>query len=819
MELQQLRQVLRRSACIIALIIVNVLFVFTMWYFHCELQGNDIYGHIFRIQSLVDAWDKGNLFPYYTPLWYNTVELFRYWPPLPYYFCAVLLKLVGNITSMYFCFILAVNLTASFGWLLFGFYKSRDKLGLILACLWLFLPDNMRILFSEGNLPRLFIGSLIPWLILITMKFYETIQLRWLIAIALISVMLVMSHVMITAMIGASVFLFGFMYACCKKNWKQFFMILYALGSGILSAGVILLPSLVGGITTQTSEASSATSADWSQSFFQSFNPATWYNASHIYYYYYFGLSLLLITFAGIIVMHRNTAPMFGTALAIFLGTSLSASVIISYLPMSQLFWMTRLIPIAEAFIFTGLLYWKELKRPIIWSLVLLILLDCFLSARVFAVHRDNDAQISREMEEDYLLREACESADNRFAFMDLSETNSYPSYIAVKYHKPFLFGWAYQGAATIKEIVFLNEAFEHGHYIYVFDRLVEYGCDTVSVPKEKMTFPEKDLISAAKRNGYDLLRKNEKAYLFKLSGVNSTYGTINEYKNVCIGEGSEYISFLYPSFYKLKENRLDKYTFEDLAGYEKIFISGPDYENKEYCEYLIKKLSEAGIKIYIDMSNLKTDRSTGRSSFLGAVAHPVTFTDSFPVLTKENGSQFKLDPEKQGFDMWTTAYFTALPNSNTREAMYAKNKGLSYLGYSDNGNIVFLGLNLVFYCASAPGDSTDLRSLLDEIFEVDAYSTCKRTLVPIEISYLPKKIIIKCPAGNVNTSTAILSGMDVDAPETFINGSKGTLDIKIDYAYLKPGIIISIIGILMAIAGIAAWYIIRERIYHEKDN
>ena len=70
------------------LILANICFIGLCYANNCVLQGNDIFGHLFRTRVLYESWNNGVFFPYYTDLWYNTSELFRYWPPLPYYFAA-----------------------------------------------------------------------------------------------------------------------------------------------------------------------------------------------------------------------------------------------------------------------------------------------------------------------------------------------------------------------------------------------------------------------------------------------------------------------------------------------------------------------------------------------------------------------------------------------------------------------------------------------------------------------------------------------------------------------------------------------------------
>ena len=51
----------------------------------------DTFGHLFKSNYLHHSLKKGVLYPIYTEYWYNSMELFRYWPPLAYYVVALLL--------------------------------------------------------------------------------------------------------------------------------------------------------------------------------------------------------------------------------------------------------------------------------------------------------------------------------------------------------------------------------------------------------------------------------------------------------------------------------------------------------------------------------------------------------------------------------------------------------------------------------------------------------------------------------------------------------------------------------------------------------
>lgn len=67
-------------------------------------NGSDVYGHLFKINELYTSICNGNFYPIYSSSWYNSIELFRYWPPLSYYFYCIFMFLTNG--DIYFSFIL-----------------------------------------------------------------------------------------------------------------------------------------------------------------------------------------------------------------------------------------------------------------------------------------------------------------------------------------------------------------------------------------------------------------------------------------------------------------------------------------------------------------------------------------------------------------------------------------------------------------------------------------------------------------------------------------------------------------------------------------
>ena len=148
---------------------------------------------------------------------------------------------------------------------------------------------------------------------------------------------------------------------------------------------------------------------------------------------------------------------------------------IIKLLHFRKAFWMRRFVPIAYILGLIGILYWKKLKLKYLIIFLLFIFIDCILRFQVFILPiQENTTQYIEQLDsEELLVSEAIDKTENRFAFIDLSSTSSYQSYQIYQEKKKFAFGWAYQGAATMHDIMSINEAFEYGYYDYAFSRLI----------------------------------------------------------------------------------------------------------------------------------------------------------------------------------------------------------------------------------------------------------------------------------------------------------------------------------------------------------
>ena len=786
------------------IIIAALIVMIVMQYSGNYPKGSDVYGHLFKANVLYNSINSGDIYPLYTDLWYNGQQLFRYWPPMAHYVLALMQFIEGgNILNAYVLFIGLSFIIGGSGWLIFGIIEDRIALGAIIAVMYFFLPDNMRVCFSEGNVPRIFITALIPYVFLIVWQIIYYKRKKYIIPLVLLMCVIIFTHIMIAAMIGIGTFLFCLIYSLANKEYKYSVYTILSMVLCFAIMGIELVPGLIGGMASMDSEAAIANMAGWSEKASISLNPFLRIKGEMDLYY--FGASILFTAFLGFLLCSKEINAGFIAAALIFFGTTKAFVPIVKLLPLKQAFWMERFTPIAYCLLFISLMMWKKSKKIFIYFLVILIAMDCIPSLKFFEFDKDKIVTAQQGVinnEQRYLLKEGRAITENRFALMDLSTYGAFPSYImsenyddAVKY----VFGWAHWGSSTLPNIVMINTAFEKGYYEYMFDRLLELGSDTVLIKKNLLK--EKDFKklndSAAKLN-YSLVLENENGYLYKL-GYHGTFGTISSYNNIAIGSTSDYISFIYPDFKKGKSININDYSYEELKNYKRIYLSGFTYSNRNEAEKMIDKLGRSGVMIYIDMNGVPVNKTTGIRSFLGIDAFDITFSRHYPEITYKGRNIIPKRFEGENAE-WNTVYLGNLKNVYS----YAdfNGKKLDCIGTGENENIYFIGFNLLYHDIETFDDS--IRYIIDDIFECDGSILPKRELVRLDVDYKKDEIIINSYYDNVNTNIAFQDNFrslkNIKTDNNLIIVDKGTTKLRIVYSYFKTGLIVTVIGIILEI-------------------
>ena len=748
--------------------------------------GSDVYGHLFKAEILYDSIREGNLFLNYDFNWYNGIQPYRYWGPLSYYILALLNFIAKNMIVTYNLFIIIIFLIGSIGFLLWGYYLERQNLGLVLGLLWFFVPNNLDVVFAQGNVPYIVAISIVPYLLLVYYKSFVEKRISNYFFISLIMSIITLDHAMLTAIIGVSLFLFTLFYCIYNKKFKEGFLSLSFAFLGILVSSYWLIPALKGGIVGQGKETVTETMSFFVYPLIESINPLI---KDIDREQYYFGLAFLITAIFGLLFSNKGEKSGFVVTVLVLLGTTVTASKLLSKLPMSELFWMVRFTSIAIAMMFFSLMLWKSLRKGVLVFLVGILILDCIIPFKALA---SNTPGKEEQIE---FLKVANEAAIQRVAMLDSSSYGSFPSYY-ITYNKqgksmPQVYGWAWQGATTGDNIVFLNEALEENYFHAMFDRTLELGADVLIV-KLSMVKDNEELYKAAEAIGYNEIWKNSQVSIFKYP-VDTQFGTIVQYTGIAIGEFAANLPLMFPSFTCGESEYIDDYEIHDLLKYENIYLSGFKYRDKEKAEEKVKLLADSGVNVVIDVEGFE-------ESFRGVTAVPITLKKNYGDFFYK-GKQYSMTDCPEEYKEFKTYFISSDSNKNINNSCITGNRVFNYL-YEEEENLKYIGLNVPYY-TKLTKDEVGI-SILEDLFKEKSNRAPNREVVKIDVNIQEdEKIIVKAHKGNILLPIAAIDAFSGVSEEyksfnNLIFMKNEELVLTIGYPYLKIGIFLSIVAIIM---------------------
>ncbi len=765
-------------------------------------SGSDTYCHLYRADVILENIREGNWFPLYDPYWYNGVEIMRYWGPVPLYVLAFTQYLGGDIFAGYIGYIGLLFVIGAFGWVMFGRRLSRMGMGLFVGMIWFFIPENMKVIFYDGNMPRALINALMPWLICFVYDLIEEKRACNICKLTLLFSVITLCHIGTTLMLVVVLFIYLLVYGKVHKNFKTIGHVLLCVVNGMLISGIWMIPSFhgsgAGGSNNQVMEG-------FFQNALLSINPFPAWNGQTLFY---FGLSLFVLCLLGLFLGNRETLPGFAVGLIIFLLTSNSAYDILSKLPLSSYLWMMRFVSMALAFVMAAFLLWKGLKRHFVVFLCALLILDCLPVLRY--IHSGTENVMTAEEKNDLygkkiLMNQAKAITGQRMTVFDLSGYGAFAPYYATGTGRKvlYMFGAGWEGARTAENIVMLNTAVETGRYNYVFDRCIEMGTDTLVFVVNNLQNKERDieaLTESGARFGYEVILQNDWNILMHKKTPDS-FGVVSSYPYLAIGNAAKDIALLYPAFEEGKSEDLSEYTYEQLKDYKCIYLSDFTYEDKDSAEQMLTRLADGGTKIFIDMNKAPVDRETNVQEMFGVSVQSITYNNSFPLITYE-GKEYKTSGFPEIYKEWKANYLIGLKEVSGKSDINGRE--LSFSGTNGNDNIVFLGYNFIYY-TELSGDLA-ARDLVSEVLGIEEEEMPVRKIVPIWVEFKNQKIVIESPENNVGTTLADITDI-FKADRTYQNRNhmitvdKGTTVIHMHYPYFVQGLIVSVLGLFMLLA------------------
>lgn len=790
-------------------------------------KGSDTMYHIYRGQWLLSEIEKGNIYPIYNPVWYNGVELMRYWTPMAAYlmaFCHFMAKNISNFPAFFpryhggytfggfSLFAGLIYFIGAMNWSIIGICKKRKFLGLIIGILYMFIPTGIYLYYGEGNLPRSLIIAILPLFMYSISGFISTEKRKYILYTALSFSLMVLCHVGYAGMVAIS-FLFFIIISIITEFFennkemlhhvKKIGTLFFAVIFGILITGIFLYPSLKGGLA-QNSKNTSRVAILFFQPLLKTLNPIAKYKEGYAYYYY--GISLFLIALFGVFGSRKKQRPIFITALLIVVLTAEIFGKSLTSMPGGQFLWMLRFLPIAASITFYSIMEWKTLKKPILYILIAFIFLDSIQMLKIYKntgnFKKPEDPYI--DVAKNSFLVEAKKLTNNRIALMDASSGTYYLTGMGKSTNQMLGQGW--EASSTANQIVRVNEAYEFGNYMYMFDRMKELGVDVICFNKNlpiQSKYKTKKVLDAAFKNGYKRVRESKDFSLYKLKDVNSTFGVISKYEGIAIGKAAEYISTTFPNVETSDERYIDDFTLKDLLKYKTVYLTKFEYRDLKKAEQLIKNISDKGIKVYIMADGLPINPHTQTKKFLGVEAMNINFENAYPLIHTNRYGNFATKLFDEDMLNWSTVYLNGLDKIDA--SINVLEKKLGAMGTKYNDNIHFIALNLTYFYATTKDKNV---GRLLSLYTNNSFDNLpKRKIVPTEVIYLPREIRIKTFHDNVNTTIAthdIFTGnYRVSGRLVYVN--KGNTIIKMHYPYLKQGITMSILGIIFLITLIIA--------------
>lgn len=827
---RRLLTVLALAAIVVLYACVGALLAFFAYRSGDYKDGVDTMFYVHRGELLYRSITQdGNWFPLIDMSWYNGVQTWRYWSPLSAYILAGCQALAGGSSDLGFLVFIALSyFLCAIVWLVIGCTHKRPWMGAVLGLFWFMIPNNAFMFFGEGVLAR---AITLPALPVFFVALYDYLferkwsGLPWMIGSFLF---IICCHVGWAGMVAIStLFVLLFYFAVFLKDKPASAgPVVVAILLAFLLSGPLLYPSLKGGITGIDS---SAVMAHYFQSLLDSINPLLglphgewnrwlWVEAP------YFGLATLALCVLGVLCAKRKSLPGFWAALLILLMSTPTAYHLLVYLPGSQYLWMTRFMSIAVCLVLVSFFFWRSLKRPFQTTFLLLFGVQTLLALALVthAQYPSPPNDYFDSLETAMLIDQGKEITHQRMSIIDPYDADINGVYVVAGYgedRKPTSFGQGVQAAPIYSNLVQINQAAETEQYLYLFDRCLELGNDTLIMPlnmggRDRQR-DRAELLSAANRVGYRLVAENPSYQLYHIDAPDA-FGVVSHYHAIAIGTGSSSIALGFPAVEETSDIYLDDYTYEKLSQYDVIYLAGFMYHNREAAEELVLKLSEAGKRVLIMADGIPADEHTGSKTFLGVSCNTVNFQNGYPALDTIDGVLYcDLFPEGYSKD-WKTVYLNGLDDVWGTITDVPEGK-MDFFGTAKNDNVVFIGLALTYHYSLTLDPAVG--QLLSHALTLSATELPQRELVPISVDYRDNVITIDSPRDDVNTTLAFHDIFDADRELEAVNNltvvDEGRTVIHLHYPYLAIGLTMLGLGLVLTVG----YLILMKRRFKELDQ
>lgn len=661
--------------------------------------SSDAWGHLVKAVYLREQIGNGQFYPDLFPSWYNGQQLLRYFPPLSYYVLVGLNELTGNIYTAGNLYIFVMSLIGGLSFLLFA-----PRVGLTWAIagavLFIVFPDNIRVAFAEGNLPRLAATAFLPATLFFLLNLLENPRSKRNFAGVTIMVgLIVLSHAMMAGIFLLGLGLYAVIYWLIKGD--RFEVVLtggVALLAGLLISGWWLFPSLTGGISELDNQAASEAIA--------SFSPAVALNhglRGSDRETFYVGLSVVLLVFVAFFLWKRLEPWEKALLVVTFVMTLIGTTFVIELwraFPGHQLLWPLRFMSFAgfglvlTSIIVVRVVYraganpqrrWMRLAAV---AVVVLVFVDFQPSLRLlFTAEKPGPVE--------HIAEELAVLDGWRVATADLSRLGSAPAMLfTTEGGREQVFGWAFQGSITGPTLARLNQSITDEYLEYAVSRLDRLGTDDVVIMPQPDISPH--LGEALEKDGFVLVGNSGELQLYHRDGTPRAFNV--DLKVLGIGPGANNASLVFPQVLVGSSANIDDYSDAFLRQFDVILLSRFETASRSAAEDRVKRLAEGGMRFIIDLTGAPTSPFSGQPKFLDVYGEPVLQLER-ATLTRD-GERTQLLP----FDTEGGEWRSVTPQGADEELVKfeyiaASGAAVSRNTYGD-GEVLFVGLNLFFHAA-----------------------------------------------------------------------------------------------------------------------
>jgi uncharacterized membrane protein len=691
--------------------------------------SSDTLGHVLKAEFLQREVASGRLYPNILPSWYMGIQMLRYYPPLPYYLLVGLTYAMGDSVAAANWFIALCALAGALAWL--PYHRWVGWLPAMAGgLLYLFLPDNVRVALAEGNLPRVLATALLPLAIYFLLRSLEATGTRWhRLGLALCFALIVLSHVMMAAIYAAcSALLSVLCWAGRVTTMRRVILAIVSAALGIMLSGWWLLPSLTGGITELDSSAMTEALAVFPLTTYM--NPTLRMSDPEIVYP---GAALLLAAVALLFFRRGRDGWVVSLTLTGLFGVLITTpgfNQLFNALPLHHLFWSLRFLGIASFTLLLALVWRMQAwdRKSVVATVLVLGLLVADGALSLPLIHL-------RPVRQDVIaVAESLPALTGwREATLDYSRLGSAASYFFTAVGgREQVYGWAYQGARTARNVAAINEALRWGYSSYVLNRLTLLGADDVVLLRTAPIDPS--LPPALAAAGFVPTYDGRETTLYHRDGAPRAYRV--NWRALGIGRGAQNLAYLFPQLIVGTRSRVDDYTFDELVAYDTLFLSGFQWANRERAEELVQQVAQAGVQIVVDLTGVPNDPLAREPYFLDVWGELIALGPS-PIQVEGDGQSYQLQPFSAQFPRWQTH----TPQGLDVETLYhdylgAKSTVLGYNVYG-RGRVWFIGLNLPYH-AALTGDPVVV-DLLADLLQLPAGQPNDYQAVPLT-DYTPSQ-------------------------------------------------------------------------------